>query len=152
MSSCNILTISRISLENEGCIEYTKIYNSLINNPKVELYFGVLEDNDYDIGIIYDICDQLSKDIVNICMKQVDDVVIEIDYDKPLNEISVDIKLLLTKGDQMLDPTYFDTCINLADKYEDIVCSKNLTSFSIDFNIMLKNEYTKVITIKEEKI
>jgi hypothetical protein len=152
MSSCNILTISRIKVENEGSVEYTKIYNSLINNPKTELYLSVLEENDEEIGVVYDIFTSLSNDIVDICMKKVDDVVIEIDFDKPLTEITINIKLLLTRGEQMLDQTYFNTCIELSNKYEQMVTDAGLLSCcTIDFDIMLKNEYTKVITIKEEK-
>ena len=150
MSSCSILTISKLTLDNnDRSVEYSKVYNSIISNPKVGLYFDSFESDDFTIDNVYKMIQDFSKDIVNEFLSIVDDVSIEIDYDQPLNELSIDVKVLITKGDQLFDSKFFDLCILYTDKYEQLSV-ENGFPISFDFNVMLKNEYTKTVTIKKE--
>lgn len=157
MSNCSIVTISKvvvgkdkIEINSKESVEYSKIYNSLINNPKIGMYIDSKNDENQTESILIGMCEDLAKDIVEQCLSVIDDISIEVEYDQPINQLTIKINLLLTKSDQLLNAKFYDISFSLSEKYERFVIENDLTdSLSIDCDVMLKNEYTKYITIKE---
>ncbi len=96
MTSCNIVTISKVETidDKSGTVEFSKVYNALITNPKTELYLNHMDVNHPDmVDTIMEILNEFTKDIVEVCYTKVKDISIEIDYDVPMNELKLGLFL-----------------------------------------------------------
>jgi hypothetical protein len=144
---CSVVTISKIN--GGDTVESSKVFNGIMENAKVILYLDYIDKNEPDkVDLIYDCFKKLTDDISNKCYTKVQDICIEIDFDEPMQELSFEINLLMTDGKQMLDQDFFELCNDLNDKYEEIIISNAIHSVSFDFNIQMKNEYIRTISIE----
>lgn len=149
MSGCNIVTISKVdTVGDKGeTVEFSKVHNALMSNAKTDLYLRYLDEHQADkVDLAMNILTQFSTDVVEVCYEKVKDISIEIDYDEPMHELSIALKLLLSHGHELMDEQYFNVVVELSDKYEELSINANLFSLSIDFNTELKGEYTRLIT------
>lgn len=152
MTGCNIVTISKVETidDKSDTVEFSKVYNALITNPKTELYLNYMDVNHPDmVDTIMEILNEFTKDIVEVCYTKVKDISIEIDYDVPMNELKLGLKLLLTHGHQIMDEQFFSIAVDLSEKYEEKLIALELFSLSIEFDTELKGEYTKLISVEK---
>lgn len=151
MTGCNIVTISKVTTIDDNTVEFSKVYNTLLSNQKTELYLSFIENKKPEkLDIVYNILTSFTKDVVEVCYSKINDISIEIDYDEPMNELSVGVKLLLARSQELMDEKFFNIAVELSDKYEALCAENELYELSIDFNILLKNEYIRLISVEKK--
>lgn len=146
-SVCNIITISKLQPIDDDNVESSKIYEMLLSDYKMTSFINFIEEKYPEkMDTILNILKTFALDVVEICYSKVKDISIEISIDEYMMDLTINLKLLLSKNFQVMDQTFFNIAIELSDKYENLLLSNNISNLYIDFNTELKNEYTKIIS------
>jgi len=149
-SKCNIISLTKVSPTLDGNdIEFGKIHNAIYENNEMIKFIESLPPESTIADVIHTvISDNLINDIILAHYNKFNDITVDLSIDNTFGTLKIMINLLVSDTDNLMNVDNYTFANDLNDKYEDILISAAITdNIEIDFNIMMKNEYTRIVTI-----